>query len=93
MARARVKLDKAGMRELLRSREVQTEMHRKAERAADAARTIAPEVSGDYIASIEPVDDPASDRARSRVVAHVPYALEVEARHRVLGRALDAAKG
>lgn len=91
MARTRVELDHAGMRQLLKSAEVQDDLLHRAERVADVARAIAPVRSGRYKASIEAVDDPAASRARARVRATVPYAHLVEAHVRVLGRALDAA--
>lgn len=42
----------AGLRELNRSREMQAAMAREAEEVADAARALAPQDEGDYVASI-----------------------------------------
>lgn len=89
MARARVVLNSAGIRQLLNSRGVASEMHRRAVPVLQAAIG-APDDSGDYEASLRIVDD-RTDRARSRVVAEVSYAVAREVRDRTLGRALDAA--
>jgi hypothetical protein len=98
MAQFKVDLDHTGMRELLRSPGVQDEMHRRAEKVAAAARHIAPvgpdSRTGDvgtYRDSIDVEDDPNSGRARAKVVARDWKAHIIEAEHRVLGRALDAA--
>lgn len=92
MARTRVQLNHPGMAALLRSSGVAGEMHRRAESALGAAQAAAPVASGAYRASLH-VEDVTTDRAVSRVVADVPYALVLEARLRVLGRSIDAAGG
>lgn len=98
MARFKVNLDHGGIRELLRSAAVQAEMHRRAEKVADRARDIAPVGPdsrtgqvGAYRGSIEVQDDPSRGRARAKVVATDWKAHILEAEHRILGRALDAA--
>lgn len=89
MARVRISLNQAGMRELLNSPSVARDLHRRMEPVLEAAKA-APDASGDYEDSLHIVDD-HSDRARSRVVADVPYAVAREAKDRTLGRALDSA--
>jgi hypothetical protein len=92
VARFRVKLNHAGMRELLTSAGVQQDLDNRTERMAAAAQAAAPVQSGDYRDSIHAEPAPTRKRARAKVVADVPYALVVEAKHRTLGRALDAGR-
>lgn len=92
MSGFRVTLNHAGMRELLRSRGVESEMLRRAEHVAARARSIAPVVSGDYKASIRAETVKHPSRVVGRATAHIEYAYQVEAAHRVLGRAIDAAR-
>lgn len=54
---------------------------------AQRARASAPVDTGAYRDSIRVVDDPTGERARSRVVASVPYATLVESRTGNLRRA------
>lgn len=91
MARVQVVLNRRGMAELLNSPGVAHELHRRAERVRESAVS-ASDVTYEYERSLDVVDD-HSDRARSRVVADVDYALAREARDRTLGKALDAAAG
>lgn len=91
MARVRVTLNPSGMHELLNSPGVAREMHRRAEPVL-AAAIQARDDTYEYERSLHIVDD-HSDRARSRVIADVPYAVAREFRDRTLGRALDAAGG
>ena len=88
----RVRIIRPGVRELLRSEPVEREMGRRAERVAKLARGIAPFVSGDYMDSIEASTFVGKNRARGLVTASIWYAMSVEARRRVLGRAIDAAR-
>lgn len=85
----KVKLNHRGMEQMLKSEGVAREVHRRAEHIASNAKSFAPVASGDYRDSIDVVDD-VTDRAVSRVVVRVPYALDVEARHAPLGRAANA---
>jgi hypothetical protein len=78
------------MRDLLRSDGVARELHRRMV-AVRSAAVGARDDTYEYEKSLEVVDDLTRDRARSRVVADVPYALAREARDRTLGRAMDAA--
>lgn len=93
MARRRlgVELDHDGMRAMLQSSEMAAEMRRRAEAVADQARATAPVVTGNYRNSITVETDVTEQRALARVVADVPYAMDVEARESTLGRAVDAA--
>jgi hypothetical protein len=79
------KPDHAGIGELLRSQGVQDDLKARAERVAAAARA---ETDMPIL-----VDNMTGKRARYRIVAHHPKALRVEAKHRLLGRAIDAAGG
>ena len=90
MARFRVKLRSAGMREILNGPAMERDMLRRAERAADAARSSAPVESGQYRDSIRATVE-HTDRAVGRVYADAPHALVVEAKTRTLGRSIDAA--
>jgi hypothetical protein len=89
---AQVRLNGAGVRELLHSEGVRRMLRARAERAAAAARASAPVASGAYRDSIR-VEDATTDRAVGRVVADVPYALVVESKTGNLARSLDAARG
>jgi hypothetical protein len=93
MARVRVKLISRGIRELLQSRDTADEMLRRARNVADQAKTNAPVVSGTYRASIVAETHQGPTRVTGRAVARAEYAQAVEARHRVLGRAIDAGRG
>ena len=87
MANSRVRLSSAGMKALLNGGGVRSAVRREAEQVAQRARSIAPVQSGDYRDSIHVVDD-TTDRAVARVVASDWKASVIEARSRVLGRAL-----
>lgn len=92
MARTRVELNSAGVRELLNDSGVRAELERRAERVAAAARATAPVATGAYRDSIH-VTTGRTDRAEARVVAPVPHAMLVEAKTGNLARSLDAAGG
>lgn len=93
MARFRVTLKSRGMLDLLKSRAVEKDMEARADRVAAQARSQAPVLTGAYRDSIEAESQEHRTRVVGRVVATVDYAQSVEARHRVLGRAIDAARG
>lgn len=88
----RFRLDRGGVRELLKSRQMKNDMQRRAEQVADHARTLAPVVSGEYRRSIEATTELGPTRHVGRAIATVPYAQKVEADRRVLGRAIDAGR-
>jgi len=93
MPNARIVLNHAGIASLLKSPEVAAELHRRAERAANAARASAPVDTGAYLAGIEVVDEVHKDRVVSRVYAKAPDSMFVEANTGNMARALDAARG
>lgn len=92
MARARVKLNHAGMRGILNSAEARADLTRRAQRVLAAARGSAPVVTGRYRDSLQIIQS-TTDRAVVRVAATAPHAHLVERRHGVLARAMDAAAG
>lgn len=89
MARAKVKLNSAGMAELLKSKDVAADLHRRMEPALDKAKADAPRVSGAYAASLFLHDD-VTDRAVCRLATSSPYGMTVESRTGNLAKALDA---
>jgi hypothetical protein len=91
--KTRIVLNHRGIAEVLKSPEVAAELHRRAERAAAAARASAPVASGAYLAGIEVVDEVHKDRVVSRVYANATHSMFVEANTGNLARALDSAKG
>jgi hypothetical protein len=88
----KVKLNRAGMAQMLNSAGVRREVNNAAQGIAETGKSFAPVLSGAYKDSIEVIDD-TTDRAVSRVTVGVDYALEVEAKHAPLGRAANAGTG
>lgn len=91
-----VVLNNKGLAELRCSPGVQAELERLMERAKTQARASAPVESGDYKDSLEVTVDVttgARPRARARLGSSVDYAMQVEAEHGTLNRALDAIGG
>lgn len=93
MARTKIVLNRRGMASILHSKGVRDDMGDRARRVAAQAKSIAPKVTGTYADHI----DSWTEEHRSRVVgqagSNVEYATQVEAAHRVFGRAIDAARG
>ncbi len=87
MSRVDIKLNRAGMREVLTSEGVRAVLRREAEEVAARARASAPVGTGEYRDSIGVVSD-TTDRAVERVTATAPHALVVESRTGNLARAL-----
>lgn len=85
------KINHLGMSELLKSTGVRSELTSRASGVLSAAQSSAPVESGAYRGSLR-IEQATTDRAGVRVVAGVPYALEVEAATGNLVRALDAAR-
>jgi hypothetical protein len=81
----RLKINNAGIGELLRSAGVKANIAARAERVGAAARS---ETTMPIL-----VEDKTGVRARYRIVADDSEAKLVEARTRLLGRAIDAARG
>ena len=87
MNKTTIKFDvnRKGIAALLVCGEVKADVKRRAEAVAAAARAA-------YSDMPIVVDDMTGNRARYRVVGKHPKAKAVEAKHRLLGTALDAAK-
>lgn len=93
MARARIELDGDGVGELLRSADVQRMLDEKAARVAAAAQSLNVLVEDDDVAlPIRVEASPSATRAGAVVIVDHPSALSVEAKHRLLASALDAAR-
>jgi hypothetical protein len=105
--KVRIDLNGEGIRELLVSDGVSREIEARAERVSGAANTRYDAIGvGQRDAGAEGVassSDPTNittsvhmgagkTRARARVVADHPAARAIEAKHRVLGQSMDAAK-
>lgn len=82
-------LSHRGMTEFLLSPELAADMESRVKNVADVAKSIAPVETGSYKHSIESGTFHDGDRTTGYVSANVPYALDVEARDRVLGFAVD----
>lgn len=86
----RVVLNRAGVREMLRSKEVERDLKVRAERvvAAAEAHAVPPhEGKVDYYAETSR----GATRARALVIADHPGALGQEEQYRILGSSIDAA--
>lgn len=83
MANVRIVVNRAGVREILRSQRVADELARRARRIAARAGGEA-----DYRVDVEV----GRNRARAAVITETPQAREAEAHHRTLTRALDAGR-
>lgn len=98
MAQVRVEINSAGIGQLAKSAQVRAHLEGRAQRMAAAARAAGIRVEGtegggDVPLPVEVETDTSPSRARARVVIDHPSGLAVEAKHRVLGRALDAGRG
>lgn len=85
----KVTLNHAWFRAFLKSPAARSVAHGGAEKVLAAAQGIAPVLTGAYRDSIH-IESVTTDRAVERVVSDVPYAMVIEARDRVLTRAIDA---
>lgn len=83
-----------GLRDLRSSREVDEMLERRAERVATQA-TAAYGAHGHEVQVdvVQEGSDTRAPRARVAVIARHPAALRIEAKERVLGGSLDAARG
>jgi hypothetical protein len=90
---ANLRLNRAGLRAMLKDSSVELDLERRMERVLAVARANAPVDSGAYRNSlhVETVEHPS--RVVVRVVADVDYAMVLESRYGILSRALDAAGG
>lgn len=87
----RVKMNSAGVKEVLNSSGTRALLTSKAGPVLSAAQSGAPVDTGEYRDSLGIVQD-TTDRAVVRVVSTAPHGLIVEARTGNLARALDAAE-
>lgn len=93
MARGRVKLDNAGLREVAKSPEMKALIHDLAEEVADNVRGLGIMVDGEpgkYELPVK-VTDSTTDRAVSRVSITHPSGLAVQGKHGALSKAASAA--
>lgn len=93
--RVRVKLNRRGMRDLLRSEGVQAMLAGKAEAVAEQVEAAGIRVEGTpgKVALPVTVDVGAgTGRARARVILDHPAGIAVEAKHAVLASSIDAAR-
>lgn len=86
---SQIKLDSAGMLEMLKSAEVAAAIHERAEAVANAVRSD-PNIVRRGIADEVSVDDYKTDRAASSVTITHPAGLGMEGKHGVLSRAARA---
>ncbi len=92
MPRFRVVLRSRGVDEMLHSGGIERDLMRRGENVVQQAKGFAPRVTGRYAGSLEAVPDEHPSRVAVHVRATVPYAGQVEAKYRVLGRSIDAAR-
>lgn len=88
MARPRIRLIRAGMRELLLSAEVGAEMQRVAAPVEAAARR---DPNPEYSESVRLTEHRSPSRVSARVGAHPAFGMAVEAKRGTLARALGEA--
>jgi hypothetical protein len=91
----RVRLNRRGMRDLLRSEGVQQMLARKAQAVAEQVETAGIRVEGipgRIPLPVTVVVAVGEERARSRVVLDHPAGLAVESKHALLAGAIDAAR-
>lgn len=93
MARPRVIINRAGLRDLLSDPAVVSHLEARMGPALSAARSSAPVETGAYARSLALVTEKHRTRTVVHLVARAKYALRVEGRHGILSRALDAAGG
>ena len=91
MARVRVQLSDAGMRELLRSPEVEADLFARAARVAAAAAGAGHRPHSGTV-EYRAQASRGTSRARALAIADHPGALGLEAAYRTLGTAIDAAR-
>lgn len=89
-ATVRIEIDYAGIGRLAKSDELRAELERRAGRVAAAAKAAAPEMTTGQI-EVTAETRTGRDRVRGVVTARHPGVVYAEAKHRFLGRALDAA--
>jgi hypothetical protein len=93
MASIRVKLVRSGVKELLLSGPMAAAMQIRAERVAAEIRRTAPVVTGNYRDHVFARTHKGPTRYTGQAGSSVDYAAQVEARHRTMGRSVNAAGG
>jgi len=89
----RLKANIRGIREVRSSREVDKELERRAGNMASVAEAVYRMLGHDVqVEVLQAASDTNEPRARVAVIARHPAALRIEAKHRVLGGSLDAAR-
>jgi hypothetical protein len=90
----RIELARNGLREVLAGPQVQAMLERKARAVAQAAEARGIKVEGDDSVAlpIKVESRAGGTRARASVIIDHPAGLAVEAKHRLLGGSLDAAR-
>lgn len=91
MARSKVKLNSAGMAQLLKSDDVRAMLTPRAERVLAAAQADPHDETGAYEDGLQ-IQQATTDRAVVRVVATDWKGHVLEARYGILSRALDQAR-
>lgn len=83
-----------GLRKLRASRDVDADLERRAHAVASLAEAIYGAIGEPTTVEVlQDASDTREPRARVAVIARSPKALRVEAKERVLGGSLDAARG
>lgn len=93
MARSKVVLNKAGMRELLNSAGVVAALEARARPVLAAAQADPHDASGDYERGLQIQTQTGRTRARVKVVSTDYKGHILESKYGILSRALDAAGG
>lgn len=91
MSRSSVKLNKAGVRELLTSPEVVAMLEARSQPVLTAAQADPHDLSGDYERGLEIQTTTGGTRARVKVVSTDYKGHILEAKYGILSRALDEA--
>jgi len=87
-----IELVRNGLREILKGPEIQRVLDEKAQAVQRAAQSRAPRLEDKTALPIEAEASPGSTRSRAVVVVRHPSGLGMEAKYRLLGSALDAAR-
>jgi hypothetical protein len=93
MAKVRFVVNPRGVQDIMRSEGIGDDLRERADRVVAQARTLAPIDTGAYRNSIKPFVEMHPTRQVAHILSGIFYADIVEAKHRVLGRAIDAARG
>lgn len=87
MANLRIEINRAGLREILRSPGVQRDLEQRARRIATAADAAANDPGGHRV-----VTEVGPNRARAAVITGTPKSMYKEATQRTLTRSIDAGR-